>query len=118
MPGDEQRRSTPRFSDSQIKSLTDYISANMAHELSLTELAELLNLTPRQFFRLFSNTYRQTPYRYLMHERVRRAKELLSAGSSPADIANVVGFENQDHFKQMFKRIAGTSPSRFKRENT
>jgi len=117
MTGDEQRRSTPRFSDSQIKTLTDHISANIADELSLTELAELLNLSPRQFFRLFCNTYRQTPYQYLMHERIRMAKELLSAGSSPADIANVTGFENEDHFKQTFKRIAGTSPRGFRREN-
>jgi len=117
MTGDEQRRRAPRFSDSQLQRLTDYISENMAHELSLTELAELLHLSPRQFFRIFCTTYKQTPYRYLMHERVRRAKELLSAGSSPADIANVVGFENEDHFKQTFKRIAGTSPSRFRREN-
>ena len=51
----------------------DYIGANMAHQLSLTELAESLHLSPRQFFRLFCNTYRQTPYRYLMHEGVRRA---------------------------------------------
>jgi len=118
MAGDEQRRRTPRFSDSQIKRLTDYISANMAGELSLTELAATLKLSPRQFFRLFCNTYRQTPYRYLMDERVRRAKELLSAGSSPADVADHLGFENRDHFKHMFKRIAGTSPTRFKRENT
>ena len=118
MPGDEQRRSTQRFSDSQIRGLSDYISENIADELSLTELAELLNLSPRQFFRLFCNTFRQTPYRYLMDERVRRAKELLSAGSSPAVVADHLGFENQDHFKHMFKRIAGTSPTRFKRENT
>jgi AraC family transcriptional regulator len=117
MAGDERRR-TPRFSDPQIKRLTHYISQNMARDLSLTELAELLNLSPRQFFRVFCNTYRSTPYRYLLQERVRRAKDLLSAGSSPAEVANVVGFENEDHFKQMFKRIAGMSPSRFKRENT
>jgi AraC family transcriptional regulator len=117
MPGDEQRRSTPRFSDSQIRRLSDYISENIAQELSLTQLAESLNVSPRQFFRLFCNTYRQTPYQYLMHERIRMAKELLSAGSSPGDIANEVGFENEDHFKQTFKRIAGMSPSRFRREN-
>ena len=117
MPGDARRRSTPRFSDSQVRSLTDYISENMARQLSLTELAEFLHLRPRQFFRLFCNTFRQTPYRYLMHERVRRAKELLSAGSSQTEIANLMGFENEDHFKQTFERIAGTSARRFKREN-
>jgi AraC family transcriptional regulator len=118
MAGSEQRRSIPRLSDSQKKNLTDCLSANLTRQLNLTDLAVLFNLSPRQFFRLFCNSFGMTPDHYLLHERVRRAKELLSAGSSPAEVANMVGFANQKHFSEMFKRITGMSPSRFKRDNT
>jgi AraC family transcriptional regulator len=109
-------RSHKRFSHSQVKRLIDYIAANLASDLSLSDLADLVQMSPRQFFRFFSSTFGGTPHQYLLKERVRRAKELLSGGSLPVDVAYSLGFSNQSHFTQVFRKMTGTSPGRFRQE--
>jgi AraC family transcriptional regulator len=109
-------RSHKRFSQSQMKRLLDYIAANLASDLSLGDLADLVEMSPRQFFRFFSSTFGSTPHQYLLKERVRRAKELLSGGSLPVEIAYSLGFSNQSHFTQVFRKMTGTSPGRFRQE--
>jgi AraC family transcriptional regulator len=105
-----------RFSHSQVKKLLDFIAANLAGEVNPSDLADLVQMSPRQFFRFFSSTFGITPHQYLLKERVRRAKELLSGGSLPGDIASILGFSNHSHFSQVFKKITGISPGRFRRE--
>jgi AraC family transcriptional regulator len=109
-------RSHKRFSHSQAKRLVDYITANLASDLSLSDLADLVQMSPRQFFRFFSSTFGSTPHQYLLKERVRRAKELLSGGSLPVEIAYSLGFSNQSHFTQVFRKMTGVSPGRFRHE--
>ena len=105
-----------RFSHSQVKRLMDYIAAHLASDVSLNELADLVQMSPRQFFRFFSSTFGSTPHQYLLKERVRRAAELLSGGSLPVDIAYISGFSHQSHFTQVFTKITGVSPGRFRQE--
>jgi AraC family transcriptional regulator len=105
-----------RFSHSQVKRLVDYIAANLASDLRSSDLADLVQMSPRRFFRFFSSTFGSTPHQYLLKERVRRAKELLSGGSLPVDIIYTLGFSSQSHFTQVFKKITGTSPGRFRQE--
>jgi AraC-like DNA-binding protein len=61
MAASKERRSIPRLSDSQKKNLTDCLSASLTRQLNLTDLAGLFNLSPRQFFRLFCNSFGMTP---------------------------------------------------------
>jgi AraC family transcriptional regulator len=109
-------RSHKRFSRSQVKQLVDYITTNLGSEVSLSDLADLVQMSPRQFFRFFSSTFGSTPHQYLLNQRVRRARELLSGGSLPVDIAHSLGFSSQSHFTQVFRKMTGTSPGRFRQE--
>jgi AraC family transcriptional regulator len=69
-----------QFSETQAHLMMDYIHANLDCKLNLFDLANLVQLRPRQFFRIFSNTFDTTPHRYVMNERVAQAKELLLSG--------------------------------------
>jgi AraC family transcriptional regulator len=82
--------------------------------LNLPHLAELVDMSPRQFFRLFANTFGCTPHRYVMKERVARAKDLLSAGLSLVEIAHTLGFASQSHFSDVFRKATGASPGHFR----
>jgi len=110
-------RSRKRFSQAQVRRLEDYIAVNLASDLALGDLADLVQMSRRQFFRFFSNTFGNTPHQHLLKERVRRAKELLSGGSLPVDITFILGFSNQSHFTEVFKRMTGVSPGRFRQES-
>jgi AraC family transcriptional regulator len=97
--------------------MMDYIHANLDCKLNLFDLANLVQLRPRQFFRIFSNTFDTTPHRYVMNERVAQAKELLLSGQLLVEIATVLGFANQSHFSGVFRNATGMSPGRFRREH-
>jgi AraC family transcriptional regulator len=104
------------FSRDQARRMVDYIQANLDCELTLFDLAELAQLSPRQFFRTFSNTFGTTPHRYIMNERVAQAKELIAKGQLLVEIAADLGFASQSHFCGVFRKVAGMSPGRFRRE--
>ena len=55
------------------------------------------------------------PREYLLHERVERAKSLLSGSDTPlAEVALAVGFCTQAHFSTVFKRMTGDTPARWR----
>jgi methylphosphotriester-DNA--protein-cysteine methyltransferase len=65
----------------------DCIHSNLDCELSINILANLGQLSPRQFFRRFPNTFGITPHRYIMEERMAHAKKLLLSGQPLGEIA-------------------------------
>jgi AraC family transcriptional regulator len=110
------RKPIRRFSAEQARRVADYIQANLDGELNLFDLAELVHLSPRQFFRIFWNTFGTTPHRYIVEERVAQAKELIAKGRLLVDIAAKLGFASQSHFTGVFRQVTGMSPGRFRRE--
>ena len=52
-------------------------------------LAELANLSVFHFARRFKLTTGQTPYQYVLHEKIRRAQHLLRVGELPVAAVGV-----------------------------
>lgn len=83
---------------------------------SLTELASAAGgATPFHFLRSFSRQLGITPHQYALRVRVARARKLLSAGRSAAEVAVDVGFGDQSHFHRHFRRIVGVTPGAYAR---
>jgi transcriptional regulator GlxA family with amidase domain len=58
-----------------------------------------------------------SPYRWLLLQRVSRAKSLLrKADWSLADIAAACGFADQSHFTRVFTSIVGASPGAWRKQ--
>jgi AraC-like DNA-binding protein len=110
-----ERKLSP-LSDAQARRLVDHIHANLDCELSLFDLSKLVHCSPRQFVRLFSNTFGKTPHQYIINERVARAKDLLLQGRLLVEIATTLGFSSQSHFSGTFRKATGMSPGRFRRQ--
>jgi len=72
-----------------------------------------VRMSPNHCSRLFKESTGQSPHRYVVEARVRRAKELLTTGKlTTGEVAYYVGFADQSHFTLHFKRIFGLSPKR------
>jgi AraC family transcriptional regulator len=95
----------------------DFIRTNLDCGLRVKDLASLVDLSPRQFFRRFLNTFGTTPHRYVVNERVTQAKQLLLSKQQLGAIAVTVGFANQGHFSVVFRKATGISPNRFRLES-
>jgi transcriptional regulator GlxA family with amidase domain len=93
-----------------------FMGDNLDRELSLTDIARSASLSPYYFTRLFTQVVGMPPYRYLLHLRVARAKQLL--GESELNVSQIsrrVGFRTPNHFSMTFRRLAGMSPTRYRR---
>ena len=102
------------FTQPQLKQVVDYIDANLDRNVSLAELATLLQLSPYHFAHLFKNSIGIPPHQYLIRCRIERAKRLLALGNlSIVAVAQVVGFASQGHFTYHFKRLVGVTPKSF-----
>lgn len=96
--------------------LQKYIQAHLDSDLYVSDLAAQVDLSSSHFNRLFRETVGMTPYRYVLHERIRRAQHLLATtDDSIANIALQVGFANQSHLTRRFQAIMRTTPGAYRR---
>lgn len=103
---------TGRLSKASLHSVTDYVGDNLSGDLSLADMAAAANLSPYHFARTFKRSTGLSPYQYVLHRRMERARELLKASELPVgEVARSVGFTSPSHFSQQFRRIVGYSPS-------
>ncbi len=99
------------LSQQQLKQVTDYINEHLDQNLSLAELAAIIQLSAYHFARLFKQSTGVSPHQYLIRCRVERAKQLLQKGDlAIAQVAQTVGFASQAHLNYHFKRLEGMTP--------
>ena len=95
----------------QVQQAIDYIHTHLDRELSLVEIAGVVNSSPTYFASLFKRATGTSPHQYVIRQRVERAKMmLLKTDLTISDIASQVGFSSQSHLTQQFKRFTGMTP--------
>jgi AraC family transcriptional regulator len=99
--------------------ILEYFDAHLAENVTISELAALVSLSPAHFSTLFRNTTGIPPHQYRNRLRLERARALLESGSSPCATALAVGFYDQSHLARHFRRVYGVTPMAFvaRREN-
>ncbi|RBY90796.1 AraC family transcriptional regulator [Blastococcus sp. TF02A-26] len=95
--------------------LRDLLDATLAEGIALADAARLLGVHPDSLVRAFSRTFGLPPHRYVIGRRVDAARHRLLAGEPPAEVATAVGFCDQAHLNRHFRRLLGTTPSRYAR---
>lgn len=104
-----------KLSDRRIKRVVDYLNISLHEEVSLVEMANLVNLTPNYFLNAFKKTTGKTPHRYLRDLRMIKARELLGNPQlSVLAVALAVGYTTQSHFTTVFSKETGTTPARYR----
>jgi AraC family transcriptional regulator len=105
------------LSKQQQQRVVDYIHAYLDRDLSLKELAAVVQISPHYFAQLFKRSMGITPHQYVIHCRVEQAKALLSQGNlAISEVAKIVGFVDQSHLHRHFKRLVGMTPRAFLRQ--
>ena len=92
------------------------VSAPVATNPSLSELAAHADLSVHHFAREFHRTTGATPYGYMLRRRLERARRLVVASVIPlARVGALAGFSSPAHFADRFRREMGVSPSALRR---
>ncbi|MFO0925664.1 MAG: AraC family transcriptional regulator [Gemmataceae bacterium] len=99
----------------RLNPVVQHIHDHLGENLSLNDLAPLVNLSPFQFIRTFKRAFQQTPHQYILRLRVDRAKQLLqSRHLALSEVATLVGFSSQSHFTNTFRRLVGVTPMAYR----
>ncbi len=100
----------------KLRASLDFIQANLANPISLANLAEAAGLSRYHFAKLFKRSTGHSPHRYVLEQRVEKAKLLLEEGDlSLAETALSAGFASQSHMTAVFRRLVGVTPGVFQK---
>lgn len=101
----------------RLRRVLDYIDTHLGEDMALAELAALAELSLPHFMRAFRVSTGHAPLRFIMLQRVARATALLLGSDTPLiKIAHDCGFADQAHMTTSFRRLAGNTPARIRRE--
>lgn len=95
-----------------IHEVKEFVNENFHRDISLTNIAEKLYVSPSYLSTIFSNEVGITFKKYLTNLRIERAKYLLSnTDLSIGKIAENVGYNNQAYFSKQFSIMTKMLPS-------
>lgn len=101
----------------RIQRINEYISTNYKEDLRLSQLAELIDMTPVSFSRFFKLRTGKNFSDYIIDTRLGYASRLLvDSTMSVSEICYECGFNNISNFNRVFKHKKQCSPTEF-REN-
>ena len=99
----------------RLKPVFELISNHFQQRLYLSEVAAMVHLSVPQFVRVFKKVAGMSFVAYVHHVRLTRAADLLrTTGKSIGEIAQHVGFDDQNYFDRRFKKSFGYSPRAFR----
>lgn len=99
-----------------IEQVKEFINTNFSNaDLSLTEVANQVNLSSSYLSTLFSQETGQTFKEYLTGVRIDQSKQLLRTTMlKSVEIAEQVGYNDPHYFSTVFKKSTGLSPRKFR----
>jgi transcriptional regulator GlxA family with amidase domain len=98
-----------------LRDMQVWVLDHPAADLSVEALARRVNMSPRNFFRVFVREVGMTPGRFVERVRVEAARRLLEETSRGVpDIATASGFGSQEAMRLAFRRALGVSPKGYR----
>lgn len=101
----------------QERKIKDLLLDDLQADRSLSDLAVACGISPGHLVRMFKATTGLPPHRWLLRERIERAKQLIErTNDSLGAIALTCGFADQSHLGRVFRARTGASPGAWRRQ--
>lgn len=104
------------------RSATNYAKAvyvlenNIDKNLSIGEIAKMCEMSEISLKKTFSKFSGTGVMNYFNRLKIVAAEKMIKNGVSFKECAEKLGFQNQNYFSTVFKRIMGKSPTQFKKD--
>ncbi|MFI5337580.1 MAG: helix-turn-helix domain-containing protein, partial [Opitutales bacterium] len=107
---------TENTSDSPVMAKArQYIADHHAGELSLSQVAQAVNMSAFYFCKMFKKATGLTFTDYVARVRIERTKQLLlNPHARVSEAAFEAGFQSLSQFNRVFRRIVGEAPSAYR----
>jgi len=98
-----------------VKKAIEYIINNYEKDISLSSIAEKVNVSPQYLSKLFKEECGRGFTNYLNNIRIEQAKLLLAEGVPLKNLAQSSGFNNYTYFFTVFKEVTGMTPQQYEK---
>lgn len=95
----------------------EFLDTAVVSGARLDQLEQATGCDRWQLSRDFRALLGTSPYRYLQHRRIDRAKRLLRQGARLSEAAHGAGFADQSHFGRTFRKTVGLTPNEWLRSD-
>jgi|GEM_PF-4395620 len=103
-----------KYSNKWVRDILAFIKDNYNKKISLTEMAEYVQMSPGYLCRAMKRMFGKSPMKFVNHYRVLQAVRLMeNTNKKLIDIAYETGFSNVNNFTNSFKNVMGNTPSQF-----
>jgi len=111
---DKRRNREP----SVIELIEQYVQTHISQDLTREDIAAFLHFNPAYLSRLFKKETGLSLSDYIMDQRMKQAKRLLSESDlKVSDVAEITGYRNFSYFSKLFKKQEGFTPQEFRKRN-
>jgi AraC-like DNA-binding protein len=94
------------------KRLESYILEHYKEEITIAQMAELVQLSPNYVISIFKEVTKQTPMEFVHQVRISIARNLLlNSDMNIAEVSDHLGFCDPTYFNRVFKKVLGVPPS-------
>jgi two-component system response regulator YesN len=98
-----------------IAQIVAFLDAHYFEDVSLIDMATRFHMDPSYLSKLFKSVTDENFIEYVTRKRMEKACELLQLSDRKInEIAELVGYENQRYFSQVFKKFTGQTPSEYR----
>ncbi|MBC6315073.1 helix-turn-helix transcriptional regulator [Listeria grandensis] len=102
----------------KVEKVIDYMRQHIHGNITLNELAELVQLSPTYLSRIFKETTGYPVIVFFNKIKIDLAKELMMDGTKKVkDVARLLGFTDEFYFSRLFKQHEGISPTEYYNRN-
>ncbi len=107
---------TEKTNNDRLNSIIQYTYYNYHKQITIEEIASLVNMSLHSFCRFFKEKTKKTYMQFLMEVRIGQAcKFLIDDDMHSAEVGYTCGYNSISHFNHQFKIIKNKSPLEFKR---
>lgn len=120
-----QTQTTKRFENekyidisSPITPAIDFIKKHIQESINLKDLSDKACMSTTSFYRYFKRELGMSPMEYILNEKIKYAKKLLSNPTIHInEVSYATGFEDCNYFIRLFKKYEGVTPKQYQLMN-
>ncbi|MEL6466211.1 MAG: AraC family transcriptional regulator [Pseudomonadota bacterium] len=104
--------------DAVFRDLQVFVTSHLGDRITVADMADVIGVSESWLTRLCRKNFDTTPLRWLMEQRLRAAKQMMTeASSSLSDIASATGFADQAHLTRNFRATFEQTPAAWRRRH-